>query len=639
MTGNHKKIMDILARSEEPVTAATLSAQTGFSVRTVKKYISEINGENGEAVKATSRGYLVRKQKARLPEEEENDCPQTSEDRVMYVIKAMLQESDDQEEFNIYDFSEKLYVSYATVRRVLNSVKTICKTYGLELYVRGDNFRLEGSERNKRRMMSGFYYQEFEKNDLSLSAIQKVFTGYDIEWLKNVVINLCNKHHYYVNGYALINLILDIVISLDRIRKKCSQEKEEPYGQIMVDMREKILAKEIIAEFEQKYQVEYNGLELQSFTLLLISHLLKVDYKKIDYTNLDQIIGRECRELVDEILASTREYFLLNMENKEFYIRFALHIRNLLLRAKTHFINKNPLTETIKAGCPLLFDCAVSVTNVIQSRTGHEIVEDEIAYIALHIGTLLELNENSANKLKCVLLFPQYYDFASKLEYNLQNRFGNVMEIVNVITNQEDLMNEPGADLVISTVPVNLYTYDRAVVINSFLMDRDYDIISRRIDEVKKRKKKEKLLEQMIAVSNPGLFHKNVLFDSKEDIIHFMMQDMIALGYADAGYEKGVMEREGMSSTAFDCVAVPHSMEMNAIKTGMYIMLYDRPVPWGRKLVNVILLFAINRNDLEVFRSVFDNLVVLLMDRRTLNKVIQSRTYQEFIETVISCYE
>ena len=94
-----------------------------------------------------------------------------------------------------------------------------------------------------------------------------------------------------------------------------------------------------------------------------------------------------------------------------------------------------------------------------------------------------------------------------------------------------------------------------------------------------------------------------------------------------------------MSSTAFDYVAVPHSMAMNAKKTGMYIMLYDHPVLWGGKFVNIILLFTISKDEIGLFRNVFDNLVVLLMERMTLNRVLQSKTYNEFIKNVVDSYE
>ncbi len=639
MSGDCKKIIDLLMKQDVPMTAATIAARLEISVRSVKKYVSQINAEYNEWIQSTIKGYILNKDKARkIVKDAGASCPQTGEDRINFVIKELLQKRSNNEPFNINDLAEELFVSYATIKRVLNHVRSICESYNLNLKVTGDFFALEGNEFDKRRLMSNLYYREFEKNDLSLSAIQKVFADYDIEWIKSVITGKCNKYHYYINGYALVNLILDLVISLDRISKDFSQRTETfEIGSIDIKSREKSLAVEIAEAFEEQYNITFNQQELQLLTVLLISQLLRIDYKNIDYNSLEQIVGKECINLVDHILNNTKEYYLLNTDDPEFYIRFTMHISNLLIRAKTQYINKNPLIDTIKNGCPLLFDCAVSMSNEIKRQTGYTVAEDEAAYIALHIGTLLEINENSMDKLKCVLVFPQYYDFSSKLEKNLMERYGNLLEIKNVLTNQDDLMNETNQDIVISTIPVNLYNYKNVVIISSLLKEKDYNLIDNYIESIKKKRKRDLLLQQLVAVTNPALFNRNVLFDDKETIIHYMMNEMVDIGYANNDYEKGLLEREKLSSTAFDFIAVPHSMEMNAFKTGMSVMLYDKPVLWGNKFVSIILLFTINKNELKLFRNVFDNLIVLLMEKNNLNKVIQSKTYQEFITNIIRC--
>jgi len=73
------------------------------------------------------------------------------------------------------------------------------------------------------------------------------------------------------------------------------------------------------------------------------------------------IIGKECFELVNEMIQSVNAFYYLDLTEPEFFIRFALHIRNLLLRTKNDYYSKNPLTEDIKTSCPLIYD--VSVTN------------------------------------------------------------------------------------------------------------------------------------------------------------------------------------------------------------------------------------------------------------------------------------
>lgn len=54
-------------------------------------------------------------------------------------------------------------------------------------------------------------------------------------------------------------------------------------------------------------------------------------------------------------------------------------------------------------------------------------------------------------------------------------------------------------------------------------------------------------------------------------------------------------------------------------------------------MVNVVLLFAINRRDRELFHEIFDNLIVLLLEYQSLEKVLGSNNYEEFIEAILMC--
>ena len=45
MTEKQRNVIDVLTRAKGCVTASAISGELGYSVRAVKKYISEINGD------------------------------------------------------------------------------------------------------------------------------------------------------------------------------------------------------------------------------------------------------------------------------------------------------------------------------------------------------------------------------------------------------------------------------------------------------------------------------------------------------------------------------------------------------------------------------------------------------------------
>ncbi|OJT75069.1 hypothetical protein BM529_10905, partial [Clostridioides difficile] len=42
-------------------------------------------------------------------------------------------------------------------------------------------------------------------------------------------------------------------------------------------------------------------------------------------------------------------------------------------------------------------------------------------------------------------------------------------------------------------------------------------------------------------------------------------------------------------------VAIPHSMKMDALKTGVCLIVNDKPVKWGEEKVQIIAMIPINR--------------------------------------------
>jgi lichenan operon transcriptional antiterminator len=78
-------------------------------------------------------------------------------------------------------------------------------------------------------------------------------------------------------------------------------------------------------------------------------------------------------------------------------------------------------------------------------------------------------------------------------------------------------------------------------------------------------------------------------------------------------------------------------MRMNAKKTGMFVLLTDKPISWGKNHVNIVLLFSVNKDSRNLFYDIFDNLIVLLLEASNKTKIMNCDTYEAFIKAVIEC--
>lgn len=634
------KLIKIMLECEGWVTASFLAAKLNVSERSIKNYIVEIN-EEYSLITSSRKGYMIDAASAKkIMEELSASIPQTSAERVNYIIESMFKnDALGYKTTDMYQIADEIFVSYETIKKDMAKVRK--KLLDFDLFLNNTNsfVSIDGKELDKRKLLSHILYEEFNQNVMSLEVIEKVFPNYDLELLKSIIINQCKIYHYFINEYAVLNLLLDIVIGIDRIKKEKTFGNSRKEGN-RFGIREQQLAQNIAAEIEKNFEVSYSQVELEELTIILLSYLMKMDFHTIDEKNIELVVGKECIDIMNKIGYLLKDSYFIDMENQDFLIKFTLHIKNLLIRLKNGYTTKNPLMQHIKNTCPLIFECAVDVADKIEELTGYKIKEDEIAYIALHIGGNLETIKHIKKVVSCIILFPQYYDFSGVLLEKLREHFGKQIEIKTVITSIDQIKKVKRADLVISTIPVYETIRMEWVMITPFLKDKDLETIKDKIDKINLSKKKARLKKHLMQISNPEFFYKNQDFASKEEAVRFMTDIMEKEGYVSQTFYQDVFSREKQASTAFEHIAVPHSMRMDAKHTGMFVLLNEKkPIEWNHDFVSIVLLFAINKEERAVFHDVYDNLIVSLLEKTNAVKVTASNTYIEFIEAVVGCVE
>ena len=87
------------------------------------------------------------------------------------------------------------------------------------------------------------------------------------------------------------------------------------------------------------------------------------------------------------------------MEDEIFCYKFAGHLKNLLMRLRSGYSAKNMLTESIRESCPLTFECAIGIADIIEQEYGLQMDMSETAYLALHIGDRLESRLEEKEKI------------------------------------------------------------------------------------------------------------------------------------------------------------------------------------------------------------------------------------------------
>lgn len=640
MKPNSEKLIKLLME-EQPRTSNQLSELLNVSVRTIKNYVKEIHEEYPGLISSSNDGYCVDTSQAlSLIENANEHIPQTSQERVFFIINKLIHHNTGINEkvnhsIDLYELCDEMYISMSTLKVELNKVKRKIKKYDLELETKGDTIKCVGLEKNKRKLLSSILYKESNVNFVNIDSLQKAFTNIDIHFIRNTVLEIFEKYHYFVNDYSLINLVLHITIAVDRIRNN-NINTTKVDSMPAVRLHEYEMSKELAHRLEDKFHIQYSDAEIYEMTLLIISRATNIDYQSIDASNLEEFVGKDCLNLVHDLINDINAYYYIDLSEQEFLIRFALHIKNLLVRSRNNYFSKNPLTDNIKMSCPLIYDAAVNLARTIKNKTGVSINDDEIAYIAFHLGSALETQKNLTSKVKAILYCPDYYGLNSRITDAIYKNFENDLLITNILTDESQLSKVSDIDLVITTIPLATPIQIPTVRINIILNSKDISSLRNKISEIQKQKKKDEFEKHLRELLIPELFEKKNNLNNHEKCINYMVKKPIKLNYVDENFKDEVLEREKMSSTAFGNFAIPHAMKMHAKKTGLNILISDKPILWNEHPVNLVIMMCFNKNERYIFNEIYDPITMILSEPENVKKILNAKDYEDFIQIMVS---
>jgi len=621
----HNLLIKALIDEDGVISASALSSKVKMSVRSIRTYVRDIN-DVCLCISASQKGYVIDRKLASDLLSRALCAPQTSEERAVYIINQLIAGPKD-----AYDLCEDLFVSMSTLKNDLPKVKRKLKRFDINLINKNDVLSAHGLEVNKRRLLSSILYDESSINFVSLEVIQNNFIDIDIAFIKNTTLDVLNQNHYFVNDYSLTNLVLHIAIATSRIKNHNVAAKAS-CTQLLSD-QELLLSRQICERLADFFNIIYTDMEITELALLLISRTTSINYREISQDNIYNYIDSDVMTLVHKLIDGINISYCIDLSESEFLIRFALHIKNLIIRSKVHRFSKNPLVQHIKTNCPLIYDSAVYLAGIIKTEAAITINDDEIAYIALHIGSALAGQKKLSDRITAVLCCPNYYDMNIKLVESINVHFSEELIVKDIVNTAEGVCN---TDLIISTIPCNDLLNNDFIQINMFLNDTDKASLTKKIQDIKHKKRKSQFRADLKQIFSPDLFEINTSLTTQEEVIDHMAKKLEMLGYVDDTFVDKIIEREEMSSTAYGSFAIPHPIKMESFKTGIYIMISKIPITWGKSQVALILMMSFNPEQRLVFNRVFEPITMILTQNEVAVELTKSSTLDTFIEIMVS---
>lgn len=631
-------ILGELIGAKVPITSEYLASVIKVTSRTIRndmkdlQAILEKNGADIKSVRGTGYELVVNNNQQFITfiNEVFQDTAETSvgrpdspEERIRYIITRLLLTNKF---VKLDHLADEIFVSRSTILNDVKDIKKILSRYGLSLEKKPNyGLRIKGDEVKVRFCMSDYIFNK-KRDELDIVNEQlNILTKEEILIIRNVILALIREHHITLSDVGLNNLIIHVAIACKRIREGnhvllYSDELNEIIGQKEFSVAEKIvknLSDSLMVDFPEN-EVAYIAIHLLGTKMI----------EKSPGEQVEKVIDKKIAQLVSDILAKIDEKLSLGIsEDKELLEQMCLHIKPAINRYRYGMNLRNPMIDEIKANYPVAFQAGLIAGKELKKQLSIDIDENEIGYLALHIGVAMERKQIHHGPKRCLIVCASGVGSARLLYYKLQSTFGPKLDIVDTTEfyklQQMDLHD---IDFIISTVPIQQKMSVPVIHVNTFLGDQDLNKIKTVVSE--QTTTLEYTREELVFLQQALL--------SKEEVMSYMFSNLKDMGLIDDVFIESVKERESLSSTSFgNFVAIPHPLNPLTDETFWSICTLQKPIEWDDKLVQFVCLLSVERDSSGDLQRMYDMLGKVIDDRELVQQLIKAKSYHEFKDTFL----
>lgn len=540
-----KKTLIIILEAEGYVTMQSIADKLKVSKRTLLREVDTIQkwveDNGGTFIKKKGSGIEIKgdaDEKNRLLsllKSEKSDLIFTPFERGS-VIKAELLKTE--EPMKLFYFGRLLDVTESTISNDIAGIEDWFNSYGIEIIKRpGLGILLSGKEKDKRKAIVSLvleqikplefidYFKDNKFREINATAVRErinksilgLLSLESLETVRSLVRYIEDEMGYTYSDNAFVSLVVRMAVTLKR---------RFMWGQQLIDYekREKIrkdkIFKILVKWLDENSSEYYEGIpEEELLYLTMYIKGAKLRDTKID-NKISMIEDFQTIKLVKEFIQGVEKETGIYLSDNEL-LTFSLikHLRPSIYRLKMDLDIINPLLNVIKETYPKLFLAISKCIYIIEERENIKVPEDEIAYLAAHIGAIIQKENRDIVKKYQVVLACTYGIGASQLlRANVEKNFNNI-EIVKVISIMDYKLGRvdfEGVDMIISTVSLEDSEIPH-IVVNPVLKPEDILNVSTFLKAytpktaAASRKKKKYLIDKLKALDEYSRIIRRIL--------------------------------------------------------------------------------------------------------------------------------
>ena len=623
-------LLEFLLKQHEYLSANQLAEKYGVSTKTVYQDIDKLNDffDEGELksriVKVPRKGIKLSADEERkqihsllLVNKHESGVQDFSpEYRESELIKRLF---INQEDLDIYDFAEEMYVTESTVHRDIDKLEKNLGQFDLKIRIKHDQLFVDGDEWNIRKALQSYVIQAQSLG--REEKIERFFSEKDIEICYEAISRLSQKyHHQFSEEYSCLLLVECLVFKKRTENNNCLTERTSNLINDLNHLEVYFFSGELLESIINKSFSEISPYEIEAMAYSLLAYGFSI--QSADYI---QNIEHQVNELINKVSN------LLSLDlSKDNHLKLMLsnHISKMIFRLRNQIYITNPALEEIKKQYSSLFNVIWIAIRGLSKYYEINISNEELAFIVIHFQLAIE---KIVKPLNIVVICQNGIATSELIMSKLHKIFDSDAKITNINARELDFYDLSNIDLIISTialpevkVPVievsPILTKDEIESIRSFYsehMTDNYTLMRTSLDG-----RKFNLESLQTLIKKPSLIRETV--KSKKECIEKMIRECDATNRRIKEFKESILERETLGSTSvYTGVALPHCDPRFVEQSELIVMTLDKPINWGKNNVKLIILIAVAENDIPIFKDSFIALYSVIENQELMNELVQ----------------
>jgi len=621
-----KRVRDIfMTLAQGDITQAALAKEMKVSTRTIRtdlKEVGDIVSQSGNRlIYSRKNGFSLQISEPEALQVLLDQCQRpwnetrSGAQRRAAMLEALL---FDEQGVRLAEREAEWFISIYSLRNDITLLKRHVSLYQLRIVSEGEDiFTLKGSEIAFRRCIYDHRLRLTQATDED-SYVGPVTAYPDC---KNALSHCLAEKRIAISDANLRFLSLITGIAQERMaRGKWLRDFEfcdaEPGWKTLAEAVLQSLCANPAMPFSQS-EIDFMAMNLVAFCTTTSSHNLVSEQYSVERTIMNHFLS----------YVSTSWFIHVNYDALS-QATLLSHIRAMRIRVNNAITIVNPLLEQIKRHYPLMYELTLSAFSELDQFFKATVSADEIGYLVMHIGAILEdsISHQSGQGMRVLVVSDQGMASTRVVCQKILSMYPGLDIVRQISVEQYSLLPEVDEDIVISLV--NIVEKNKRIILLPPFPERGqlenikYYLVS----------ETQPVNAMLTYFSADNFFVLNAGDYTRSSLITFLCDRLTAQGRVNDHFLSSVLDREARASTLLDDkIAIPHPLGPVAVRTAVSVAIFPEGIEWDRgKQVKLVFMLAISEDQFIDSMLIYDFLTNIL-DDDIIEKISQCKNYNEFI--------